>query len=104
MTSINFSPWPKCDKCQEVGYDYLHEELDGTLLGLCKGCYKDRIRIDEVSELKEWLSNRPSATMDPYYEKVIAVRARLRELSSKRRGERLPSKMMEAQQMEENND
>ncbi len=99
----NYSPWPKCDHCEDVGYDYFYEEKDGTLLGLCKCCYKDRIRIEEISELKEWLSNRPSATMDPNYDKVIEVRARLRELSAERRKARLPTKMMEAQQMKEDN-
>ncbi len=103
--NIQFSPWPNCDHCKDSGYDYLYEETDGTLMALCKCCYKNRIRIEdssnEAAELKEWLSNRPSATMDPNYEKVIAVRARLRALSAKRRGERLPSKMMEAQQMKE---
>jgi hypothetical protein len=105
--NIQYSDWPQCDQCQEVGYDYLHIETDGTLMALCKECYRDRVRIkdsaDEAKELKEWLSNRPSATMDCNYEKVIEVRARLRELSCKRRGERLPSKMMEAQQMDEDN-
>lgn len=55
------------------------------------------VNHDEIKEIKEWLSNRPSATMDPCYDLVIAKRARLRELTTKRRAERLPSKMMESQ-------
>lgn len=51
----------------------------------------------EIEELKQWISNRPSATLDPFYDLVIVKRARLRELTAKRRAERLPSKMMESQ-------
>lgn len=55
----------------------------------------------EIQEIKEWLNDRPSPTMDPCWEKVLAKKARLSELKSLLRANRPESGMMVAQQMEE---
>jgi hypothetical protein len=63
--------------------------------------YENAAKIEEMAEIEEWLSNRPSATMDPCYDEVLVKRSRLRELKSRSRKERLPSKMMDSQQVVE---
>lgn len=52
--------------------------------------------IDEIKHINEWLSNRPSATMDPCLDEVLVKLARLRELKSQRRKERFPTRMMDS--------
>ncbi len=56
----------------------------------------------EMEEIKEWLKDRPSPTMDPFWDEALVKRARLRELKAFRRAlERPPSSMMESQTMSE---
>jgi hypothetical protein len=56
----------------------------------------------EIQELQSWLANRPSATMDPAFDKRVIKRNRLRELlAEKRTTIRPPTNMMAAQQMSE---
>lgn len=54
----------------------------------------------EIAEIKEWLSGRPSASMDPCIDKVIVKLNRLSELKSMLRidkGARPDTHMMDAQ-------
>lgn len=54
----------------------------------------------EIAEIKEWLSGRPSASMDPSIEKVPGKLMRLSELKSMLRvdkGARPDTHMMDAQ-------
>lgn len=54
--------------------------------------------VEEINSIKDWLSKRPSATMDPCLEERWRKLQRLRELKSIRRREgRRTCKMMQAQ-------
>ncbi len=56
-------------------------------------------RAEEIKHIKDWLANRPSATMDPCLDERVRKVNRLHELTSRQRiTERLPTKMMEAQE------
>ena len=59
---------------------------------------------EEIKELEQWLANRPSPSMDPCIEERWRKSSRLAELKQRPPKERLPTKMMEAQTINEPTD